>query len=252
MLDQTNTGVYPMIRAGGFNGLLVSFDEKLSEAGNRAAIAFSAAVAAENWDGVEDVSSSLVSVCIRFDPLHLPHDLLRAKLQKLLKSADWDQAGLPDGRRFWRIPTVFGTELAPQLGEAANAAGLTEAEAIASISKTRVRVQTIGFAPGQPYLGELPEAWDIPRQSQLTGQIPAGALAVAIRQMVLFSASTPTGWRHIGQTALKLFQPHSETPFALRAGDEVIFTPVSVDALRVFQSDTLSHPLGGATFEVIQ
>lgn len=248
MLDQTNTGVYPMIRAGGFNGMLVSFDGKLSEAGNRAAIAFCAAVANENWEGVEDVSSSLVSVCVRFDPLHLPHEALRMKLDKLLNAQDWGQAGLPDGRRFWRVPTVFGTDLAPQLGEAAAAAGLSEADAIASISNARVRVQTIGFAPGQPYLGELPDIWDIPRQSELTSQIPAGALAIAIRQMVLFSASTPTGWRHIGQTAIKLFQPHAEKPIALHAGDEMQFYPVTVDELRSHQSD----PLGGARFEVIQ
>ena len=84
-------------------------------------------------------------------------------------------------------------------------------------------MQTIGFAPGQPYLGELPEAWDIPRQTALTDRVPIGALTVAIRQLVLFSVSTPTGWRHIGQTAFRPFRPDAETPFVLRPGDEVIF-----------------------------
>lgn len=248
MLDYTKSGDYPIIRSGGFNGMLVSFDGKLSEPANRAAISFRSAVESEGWDGVEEVSSSLVSVCLRFDPLHLSHDALRMKLEQLLNAQDWFKAGLPTGRRFWRIPTVFGTELAPQLGEAAAAAGLSEAEAIASLSNAKVRVQTIGFAPGQPYLGELPEVWDIPRQTELTDQVTEGALAVAIRQMVLFSASAPTGWRHIGQTAIKLFQARSENPFALHAGDELQFHSVSVDELRSLQSD----PMGGATFEVIQ
>lgn len=248
MLDQKKGGNYPIIRSGGFNGMLVSFDGKLSEAANRAAISFRSAVENEAWDGVEEVSSSLVSVCLRFDPLHLSHDELHIKLERLLNAQNWFEAGLPTGRRFWRIPTVFGTDLAPQLGEAAAAAGLSEAEAISSLSNATVRVQTIGFAPGQPYLGELPEVWDIPRQNELTDQIPKGALAVAIRQMVLFSASTPTGWRHIGQTAFKLFQPNSETPFALHAGDELQFHPISIDELRSLRSD----PMGGATFEVMQ
>ena len=92
-------------------------------------------------------------------------------------------------------------------------------------------MQTIGFAPGMPNLGELPEAWNIPRQTALTAQVPAGGLCVAIRQLVLFPVATPTGWRHIGQTALRLFRPETEEPFILRPGDEVLFEPVSPEVL---------------------
>ena len=119
-------------------------------------------------------------------------------------------------------------------------------QAIASISQTRVRVQTIGFAPGQPYLGELPECWNIPRQTRLTDNVPEGALVVAIRQLVLFSVTTPTGWRHIGQTAFRLFRPAEETPFTLRPGDEVLFTPTTPEQLANMQA---SDPDGGARFE---
>lgn len=245
--DRRPTVNVPVIRTAGVTGMLISFDAKLSESANRAALAFRAAVAAQAWDGVEEVSSSLVSVCLRFDPLHLDHADLQARLQRLLGSQNWFQADLPTGRRLWRIPTVFGTDLAPQLGEAAEVAGLSEAEAISSLTQAPVRVQTIGFAPGQPYLGELPEVWDIPRQAELTKRIPEGALAVAIRQLVLFSASTPTGWRHVGQTAIKLFQPHAEDPFVLRAGDEVQFHAVSAEALTNMRHD----PMGGATKEAL-
>ena len=89
-----------------------------------------------------------------------------------------------------------------------------------------MRVQTIGFAPGQPYLGELPEARDIPRQTDLTDRVPVGALTVATRQLVLFSVSTRTGWRHVGQTAFRSFRPESDAPFVLRPGDEVLFDAV--------------------------
>ena len=121
-------------------------------------------------------------------------------------------------------------------------------EAVASISEARVRVQTIGFAPGQPYLGQLPEAWDIPRQSQLTDKVPVGALVVAVRQLVLFSVTTPTGWRHIGQTGFKLFRPDSDTPFVLRPGDEVQFDPVDAETFARMEAD---GPDGGATSEVM-
>ena len=245
MAQENAAAPAPEIRTVGVDGMLVSFGNRLSEPANRAALAFRAALAKESWDGVEEVSTSLVSAYVRFDLRHVDHAGLRARLEQLLAQRDWYAAELPGQRRFWRIPAVFGTDLAPQLSQAAEAAGMSEAEAVASLSSARVRVQTIGFAPGQPYLGELPAAWDIPRQSQLTSRIPEGALAVAIRQLVLFSVATPTGWMHAGQTAVRLFRPDAEEPFLLRPGDEVQFTSVTPEELQGLRRD----PLGGAKAE---
>jgi inhibitor of KinA len=238
----------PIIRPAGLFGLLVSFGDCLTESANRAALAFAAAVERAGFDGVEECAPSLVSVFVRFDPLHLSHAALTAHLEGLLSEQDWHAAPLPSGRRFIRVPTVYGGDLAPQLDEAAEAAGLTPQAARDSLAEARVRVQTIGFAPGQPYLGLLPEAWNIPRQTNLTRAVPEGALVVAIRQLVLFSVSNPTGWRHVGQTALKLFRPNSDDPFFLRPGDELQFVPVDPGALARFKDD----PDGGAKIEVIR
>ncbi len=237
-----------MIRAAGLDGVLVSFGDHLSEPANRAALALAAAVSRADIDGIEECAPSLVSVFLRFDPLHLGLDALINHLESLLSDRDWYAAPLPEGRRFIRVPTVYGTDLAPQLEEAAQAAALSVEEAVASLSKARVRVQTIGFAPGQPYLGLLPDAWDIPRQTALTKAVPEGALVVAIRQLVLFSVANPTGWRHVGQTALKLFRPESDTPFFLRPGDEVQFVQASPDVVARYADD----PDGGAEIEVIR
>ena len=238
---------WPRIRTAGFDGVLISFADKLSEPANRAALSFRDAVERAGWSGVAETSTSLVSTYLRFDPHWRDHAEMRRALTDLLAQHDWFAEPLPNGRKLWRVPTVYGTNMAPQLEEAAAAAGLSPDEAIRQISQTRVRVQTIGFAAGQPYLGELPEAWNIPRQQALTEKIPIGALAVAIRQLVLFSVSTPTGWRHIGQTGFRLFRPEAEAPFVLRPGDEVLFTPTQPETLNAMQDD----PDGGATSEPI-
>lgn len=244
----THSPDFPTIRTGGVDGLLVSFGDRLSEPANRAALAFRAAVERAGWQGVEESSSTLVSCFLRFDPLHLSHQELRTKVQAMVESRNWYDAALPEGRRFWRIPTVYGTSLAPQLAQAAEAAGMGAEEAIRSLSEARVRVQALGFAPGQPYLGELPEAWDIPRQSQLTERVPEGALVVAIRQFVLFAVSAPTGWQHVGQTAITLFQPQAQEPIRLRPGDEVQFVATDAEKLENMRRD----PDGGATCEAIR
>ena len=217
---------YPRIASLGVTAMLVQFGAGMSEAANRAALALRARLELEGWDGVEETSTALVSVFVRFDPLHLKHETLQQKLQSLLGVQDWYSAPLPTGRRHFHIPCVFGAEEGPQLEEAAALAGLDGAAAIDDLAAQTVQVLTIGFAPGQPYMGSLTPNWDIPRQTGLTAKVPEGALVVAIRQLIIFAADAPTGWRHIGQTAFRCFRPEQDQPFALRPGDQVTFDPV--------------------------
>ena len=236
----------PVLRPVGVDGLLVSFADTLTEPANRAALALAASLRAEGWGGVEEVSSTLVSTYIRFDPLHLAHDTLRGKLKALLGTRDWYTASLPDGRRAWTIPTVYGEDAGPQLDDAAAEAGMSPQAAVRSLSEAEVRVQTIGFAPGQPYLGPLGPEWDLPRLEGLTPKVPEGALVQAIRQFVLFAVSAPTGWRHVGQTAIRLFRPEAENPFVLRPGDMVRFAAVTPEEMANIRRQDRDG-LGGAT-----
>lgn len=228
---------WPRIRTVGVDGYVVSFADALSEPANRAALAFRDALEKAGLEGLEETSTSLVSAYLRFDPVHIDHSMVHAALSTLLGDQDWYAASLPTGRRLWRIPVAFGGEFGSQLEDAAQLAGLDNDGAIRSVCNTRLRVQTIGFAPGMPYLGELDPQWDIPRQSELNNQVPAGGLCVAIRQLVLFPNKTPTGWRHIGQTALRLFRPDAPDPFLLRPGDEVLFFPVGAEEFSALVDD---------------
>lgn len=241
---------FPKIQTVGLSGILVSFADKMSEPANRAALSFRAAIDEAEWPEVSETSTSLVSTFLQVDLVAVPLDTMMARLNDLLDSRDWLTSDLPQNRTLWHIPTVYGTDLAPQLEEAAELAGLDPDTAIKELSEARVRVLTIGFAPGQPYLGELPENWDIPRQQGLTKSVPAGALIVAIRQLVLFTNASPTGWRHVGQTAFKTFRPQSETPIALSPGDELCFPAVSrAEMDKITASDHAGR--GGAETEVL-
>lgn len=238
----------PRIRTVGLSGLLVSFGTSMSEPANRAALAFRAALEAQEWPEVLESMMSLVSVFVAVDLVATPAEATEEKLQALLETQDWYAAALPEGRTLLHIPTLYGTDLAPQLEEAAEVAGLDPDEAIQLLSTSRVRVLTLGFAPGQPYLGELPEVWNIPRQQNLTKSVPTGALVVAIRQLITFTAPTPTGWRHIGQTAFRNFVLDAEHPFALSPGDELVFPSIDRAA---FDKIDPSDRFGAADREVI-
>ena len=241
---------WPRIQTVGLSGLLITFAAAMSEPANRAALSFRAAVDAQNWPEVKETSTSLVSTFLEVDLAATPAESMEERLRDLLQSQDWFSAPLPAGRTLWHVPTVYGTDLAPQLEEAAQVAGVDPDAAIKEISTSRVRVLTIGFAPGQPYTGELSETWNIPRQQGLTKSVPACALVVAIRQLIVFTNDTPTGWRHIGQTLFKTFRPDNAKPFTLSPGDELLFPSISRAEYDEIKAKDGSG-LGGASQEAL-
>lgn len=230
-------GGFPRLHRMGEQGMLVEFGDRLSMAVNAATLAFRAAVDSAALAGVEESATSLKSVFLRFDPIRLSHEALEAALTDLLQARDWYAVALPHGRKLWRVPTVFGGDHGPQLEEAATLAGLSPEEAVSQISRTPVRVLTIGFSPGMPYLGQLPETFDIPRKTELNPHVPAGGLALAIRQLVLFPVGTQTGWRWIGRAAIDVFGQQADQPFPLTAGDEILFHSVSAPEFETAWAD---------------
>lgn len=214
------------------------------------ALDFSSLLEAAAIEGVVEIAPSLSSVQVRFDPSLQSRSVLNQKLKALINQADTAETARKP-IRFWTIPACFGGEAGPQLAQAAALAGVDEAQAIAQIIAAPLQVMAIGFAPGQPYLGTLPPNWAMPRQADLTPQVPAGALVVAIRQLVLFANSSPTGWRWIGSSAFLPFKADRSDPFALCPGDRIRFAAcdiTTIETLRRNQSDGL----GGATCEVQQ
>ncbi len=240
----------PLIRTVGLSGILITFGHEMNDAANRAAIAFRAQIDTLDWPEVEETMSSLVSTFLRIDLVVHDPDPVMHRIRDALGDTDWLVAPLPKGRKRWQVPAVFGGERAPQLEEAADVAGMSTEAAIKGLTDTTVRVLTIGFAPGQPYLGTLPPEWNIPRLNGVTPNVPACSLVAAVRQLCLFPYATPTGWRHVGQTAFHPFFQDRDAPFALSPGDEIQFVQISPEALADIEANN-TDGLGGAHWEAV-
>lgn len=237
----------PEILPLGADGLLLRFATVLRDDVNRAVARLAAVLKRDPVPGVAEICPSLASVYLRLSldvdrAMVLPQ--IRDRIAHFMEQADADSGT----RRTWRIPVSFGGDNGPDLMETAALLGVTEAQAIAELSATPVRVLALGFAPGQPYLGMLPERWNIPRLSELTPQVPQGAIVVAVRQLVLFANPSPTGWRHIGQSGFHPFRPDADTPFALQPGDRVRLMPVSAAELGDIRAAN-TDGLGGAVLD---
>jgi inhibitor of KinA len=87
-------------------------------------------------------------------------------------------------------------------------------------------VYLIGFTPGFAYLGSVPAQIAAPRLETPRTRVPAGSVGIAGRQTGIYPRETPGGWRLIGRTNVRLFDPNADPPALLRPGDRVRFVPV--------------------------
>jgi KipI family sensor histidine kinase inhibitor len=125
------------------------------------------------------------------------------------------------------ILTLYGGEFGPDLPFVAEHNGLSINEVIRFHSGTIYPVYMLGFSPGFVYLGGLPEEIATPRLPTPRTLVPTGSVAMAGRQTGVYPIATPGGWRLIGRTPLKLFDPQRDPPTLLRVGDQVRFVPMS-------------------------
>ncbi|CRD92560.1 histidine kinase inhibitor [Bordetella pertussis] len=79
---------------------------------------------------------------------------------------------------------------------------------------------------------------DLPRRATPRTAVPAGSVAIANRQTVIYPARLPGGWNIIGATPLNLFDPGREPAALLQPGDRIRFVPIDAaefDRLREAQ-----------------
>lgn len=121
------------------------------------------------------------------------------------------------------VPTVYD---GADLDDVARCWGMTRAEAIATHTGTAFVVAFCGFSPGFAYCTGLPPALSIPRLASPRPRVPAGAVAVAGEFTGVYPTASPGGWRLLGRTVLRLWDPSASHPATLSPGTAVRFVAV--------------------------
>jgi KipI family sensor histidine kinase inhibitor len=172
--------------------------------------------------GVRAAVPGRASVLVEFDPLVIDaHDLARA----LADARGVDQLP-PSTQRLRRIPVVYGGQYGPDLDSVADSAGLAAADVIELHAATELRVLFCGFAPGFAYLGDVPEPLVVARLATPRAVTPAGSVALADGMSGVYPANLPGGWRVIGRTPRRMFDPRRSPPAYLAPGDVIRFDPI--------------------------
>jgi KipI family sensor histidine kinase inhibitor len=201
--------------------LLLVFGDRISRAAHAHVLRLTPLL--QSVRGVTNVHPAYASILIDFDPRTIRHSgLERAAAQLFAQAA---RAPLPEPRTV-EIPVAYGGENGPDLDAVAALTGHTPEEVVAIHSGAEYLVYFLGFSPGFPYLGGLPESIAAPRLETPRRRVPAGSVAIGGRQTGVYPMASPGGWRIIGRTALRLFDPAADPPVLLRMGDHVRFVPL--------------------------
>jgi inhibitor of KinA len=92
------------------------------------------------------------------------------------------------------------------------------------------RVLATGFVPGFAYLGETDHAIHLPRRDTPRTRIPAGSVAIAENQTVVYPRETPGGWHIIGRMPGSIVSLSKDAINAkLEMGRLVRFKSISMD-----------------------
>lgn len=216
---------YPL----GESGVLVVMGDRITKQLNRLVTGLKIYIDENRSSGITETVPAYCSLAVYFNPLIIKYDEILAYLRRL------ETRGLVNLNfkpRIMEIPVVYGNEYGPDLDRLASAAGITVDDFIGLHSDTRYTVGMLGFSPGFPYLIGLPPELAAPRRQMPRNNIPAGSVGIAGQQTGIYPVETPGGWQIIGRTPLRLFDMGRKDPFLLRAGDRVVFKPISSQQFR--------------------
>ena len=115
--------------------------------------------------------------------LRNPESLALDAIERLQRWWEESEALEPESR-FIEIPVVYGGAGGPDLAVVAAHCGLSEKQVVELHSSVEYVVWFLGFQPGFPYLGSLPEQLHTPRRAEPRLLVPAGSVGIGGPQTV--------------------------------------------------------------------
>jgi len=177
---------------------------------------------------IRDVVPALGGIALHFDPDNpeFPPKPLEAALELVNECLKAALAGKDDAGREVELPVCYENEFALDLAEVAKKANLLPEEVAARHAAGEYRVLMMGFAPGHAYMGGLDPQLAVPRRASPRAIVPAGSVAIANEQTVVYPYAISGGWSVIGRTPMVLFDATRPRPSLLWPGDRVRFRAV--------------------------
>lgn len=209
--------------ASGDTAIVVEFDNRIERALSKQILGAAAALRQAGITGIVEIVPSFRSLLVHYDPIVTTAEKLGDLLTPILQTASD-----PDlNARRWTIPVCYKGDRAPDLDDVARRTGLSPQEVVELHCETVFHVYMLGFLPGCPYLGDLPNSLRLPRRKTPRVSLPAGSVAIATTLTTIYPIESPGGWHLIGATPVRLFDKNAAAPALFSPGDQVVFTAIS-------------------------
>jgi len=182
--------------------------------------------------GVVELVPAYRSLLVVYDPLQTSFFELEQQIKKVQETSDPSRLPTP---KTVEIPVAYGNEYGPDLEWVAEYHNITPEAVIRLHTQPLYQVYMIGFTPGYPYLGEVPEALHTPRRQTPRTHVPKGSVGIAQKQTGIYPVESPGGWQIIGRTPFTLFDPQAKPPSSLEMGDFVKLYPISAEDMLNWQ-----------------
>lgn len=208
----------------GDRALVVEFGNEIAPAIHARVRALTQALQVRPIRGVVEVVPTYRSLLVYFDPMQVDPAALEQALLDRIRQREALQLPQPT---VTVIPVCYGGEFGPDLPFVCEHTGLSADEVIRIHTGRDYLIYMLGFTPGFPYLGGMDERIAAPRLESPRTKIPAGSVGIAGRQTGVYPVESPGGWRIIGRTPIKLYDPYREPPALLEPGNYVRFRAVT-------------------------
>lgn len=175
--------------------------------------------------GVIELLPTYCTLMVSYQPTVISYRQLTAQIEKKLEAIQ--TVALTETARRIYIPVCYGGEYGPDLPFVAQHAGITEKEVIERHSGRDYPIFMLGFLPGFPYLGAMDPSLYMPRLSAPRLKIEAGSVGIGGTQTGIYPSASPGGWRLIGRTPVKLFDPKRTPSIPYSVGELIRFVPIS-------------------------
>ena len=212
------------IQVAGENALILYFGDQVSEDVSQSIQQVARGLSSFVGNLLIDMVPSYASLMVIFNPLLCDHLKVRQLIREAAQGSA-TQAG-PAHSSVITLPAYYGLEVAPDLENLAENAGLSCQQVIDIHTSMEYRVYAIGFAPGFAYLGEVDARIAAPRLATPRKKVPKGAVAIADRQTAVYPAVSPGGWNLIGLCPLDMFNPNAKPTMPVQVGDKVKFKAI--------------------------
>ncbi len=221
------TNMYQMrFLPAGDQAMVVEFGQVIDDNINQKVHQLSAWIETRDISGILELLPTFRSLMIYYDPYIIPFAQLKHIIEEFDINAPADENQV---KVIHKIPCCYGARFGKDLHDMEKITKLSREEIVAIHSGTDYKIYMLGFLPGFVYLGGLDKRLEAPRLTSPRIKIDPGSVGIGGNQTGVYPLASPGGWRLIGATPLRFYDPDRQEPILCKAGEYIRFVPIGID-----------------------